>query len=120
LFAVRVVEVAASRVGLHLTAPDAAAELHGWTGTVAAGETRTLLLRPEQMRIERVDPGPGTNRIAGEVRGVSFLGSASVILVQAAAGPVIEVRSNGPAGVAAGDRIWTCWEPHSGVLLEPR
>lgn len=84
------------------------------TGTPPQGDHATLLLRPEEIRLAR----DGSSVLDGQVTGVSFLGSASVVMVRLDDGRMAEVRAQGPAGVTAGDRIGLTWATDVGVLLE--
>jgi len=84
----------------------------------APGQSATLIVRPERVRI-----GPDGS-LPGRVGLVTYLGSLTEWHIQTDAGPVIATRPTPPAGdplrrVSAGDTVTMDWPPDAGRLLPP-
>jgi putrescine transport system ATP-binding protein len=89
---------------------------------VKAGDTVWIALRPEKIRIARDAPPPDSNRVAGEVWEIGYLGDLSVYKVRVGGGLVMKVAAANmtrlverPVGV--GDRVWLSWAADAGVVL---
>ena len=89
---------------------------------VRAGDTVWIALRPEKIRIARDAPPPESNRVAGEVWEIGYLGDLSIYKVRVGGGLVMKVAAANmtrlverPVGV--GDRVWLSWAADAGVVL---
>jgi putrescine transport system ATP-binding protein len=89
---------------------------------VKDGDTVWIALRPEKIRIARDAPPPDSNRVAGEVWEIGYLGDLSVYKVRVGGGLVMKVAAANmtrlverPVGV--GDQVWLSWAADAGVVL---
>jgi putrescine transport system ATP-binding protein len=90
---------------------------------LAEGCEAWLSVRPERLWMHREEPAPtAANRLHGRVGAVAYLGSHSIVHVDAAAGRSLVV--NVPSGhwgeappPARGDAVWLAWSGPDGVVL---
>jgi putrescine transport system ATP-binding protein len=87
-----------------------------------AGNTVWIALRPEKISIARDAPPPESNRVAGEVWEIGYLGDLSVYKVRVGGGLVMKVAAANmmrlverPFGI--GDQVWLSWAADAGVVL---
>jgi spermidine/putrescine transport system ATP-binding protein len=86
---------------------------NGAAGEVAVG------VRPEKIRIG--EPAPDANRLAGTVRESAYLGVATQVEVETAAGRMSVFHQNAEAVAAvpaAGSRVTLSWSPESTFVVE--
>ena len=87
----------------------------------ASEGAQVILLRPEQIRVQRPGTGPEGdfgNVLAGQICEKLYLGSAVKYEVRLADGTIITARSGiEDNGFALNDAVEIAWSPRSGILL---
>jgi len=94
--------------------------------SIAAGSTATLMLRPERVRLSKVEPTADAARLSATVTQMTFQGP--VVRTELRASDGAEVLAHiGPdddlPALRPGDRIWLTWDDDAARLLpfaEPR
>ncbi|HZT86758.1 MAG TPA: ABC transporter ATP-binding protein [Stellaceae bacterium] len=85
----------------------------------AAGNTASLALRPEKLRLFP-EPPPGF-ALPATVSAVGYQGGLSIVHLETRGGrPLLaHLPSAAAAGLARGSCVWASWPPGDGVLLPP-
>ena len=86
----------------------------------STGDRLRLALRAETIRVSHAEPAQATNKAAGELAGVSFLGGEIQYVVITAAGTEVFARTplRDAPDLNAGDTVWCAWDSAS-VLVYP-
>ncbi len=95
------------------------------TVDLAVGQTVSVAIRPERMRLESAPVGPerGWNALTGVIRELVYTGSDTQYFVEVGASGAVMVRVPNDAPVEArrpaerGDRAWVRWEVGSTAIL---
>jgi putrescine transport system ATP-binding protein len=91
-------------------------------GEAKAGDTVTIALRPEKLRISCEQPASEENRIAGQVWDIGYLGDMSVYQVKTDAGVTVKASTANltrliERPITWDDRVWLSFDPDAGVVL---
>jgi spermidine/putrescine transport system ATP-binding protein len=95
------------------------------TVDLAVGQTVSVAVRPERMRLESVPVGPerGWNSLPGVIRELVYTGSDTQYFIEVGASGAVMVRVPNDAPVEGrrpaerGDRVWVRWEVGSTAIL---
>jgi spermidine/putrescine transport system ATP-binding protein len=82
----------------------------------------TLLLRPEQLRLQERPPGPAERGVPATVEDVSFQGAMLLVTLRSEAGmPLLAQLSSHSteSEVRSGQRFWAVWDPTAAHRLPP-
>jgi putrescine transport system ATP-binding protein len=94
-----------------------------YTGSVAAGATVWLALRPEKLQIATERPAASDeNSFSGRVDDIGYLGGVSLYKVRLDSGLLVKATAANRTRLAArpidwGDRVWLSFAPEAGVVL---
>ena len=81
-----------------------------------------IAVRPEKLRLDREDPGPGRIAFRGRVTEVAYYGDTSNIFVTDGSGRAVsaniqnEARRTAPQ-VTVGEEMWCSWDPRDTLVL---
>ncbi len=82
----------------------------------------TLLLRPEQLRLQEQPPGPDERGVAATVEDVSFQGAVLLVTLRSEEGAPLLAQLNShstESAVRSGQRFWAVWDPTAAHRLPP-
>ncbi|NJN53066.1 MAG: ABC transporter ATP-binding protein [Gammaproteobacteria bacterium] len=90
-------------------------------GRPSAGTPCAFALRPEKIRVARAEPD-ATNKVAGVVKEIGYLGASCIFRVRTADGRVVQAtQSNQSRDLSLAyqweEPVWISWPEASGVLL---
>jgi putrescine transport system ATP-binding protein len=91
-------------------------------GEARPGDTVTVALRPEKLRLSREPPPGEENRIAGQVWDIGYLGDLSLYQVKTDRGPVMKASVANltrliERPITWDDRVWLSFPPEAAVVL---
>jgi putrescine transport system ATP-binding protein len=91
--------------------------------TAKAGDSVTIALRPEKLRISHDTPASSSaNCVAGQVWDIGYLGDLSIYQVRLDNGTVLKAAAANVTRlierpIGWDDRVWLTWSPDAGVVL---
>jgi putrescine transport system ATP-binding protein len=116
----RLIEAAPAAV---IESADAGRIMAGGTKEAKPGDTVSVALRPEKVRIGRERPADASvNCVAGQVWDIGYLGHVSTYKVRLDSGFVMKSAAANMTRaverpIGFDDRVWLSWAPEAGVVL---
>ncbi|MGZ4786100.1 MAG: TOBE domain-containing protein, partial [Acidimicrobiales bacterium] len=89
---------------------------------IAAGQSATLMVRPERLQITSTEPAAGGTHIAGTVSDLTFQGPVVRLVVTAADGAQVLAHVGHDSDLPLlrpGDHVWANWPSDAALVLPP-
>jgi spermidine/putrescine ABC transporter ATP-binding subunit len=121
LFSGRVIDVGAGALRIESELGELRFERAGLGPSGGEAAEVGVAVRPEKIRLSQAPPPDGLIALQGRVAQLAYLGDASLVYVETAAGRRITCRQanqrRGADTIAIGETCWVAWEPADCLLL---